>query len=203
MPNKGQIDHIDEEILERYALGKLDENDAAPLEEHLFVCHACQDRLADADAYIRSFRRVAPEIAAEPAKERWYERYFRLPKLVWVPAVAAMAVFAIVIQTTPTYNQTQVVTLRAYRGVEAGAEVEAGTLLELKLGTEGLKQGLPYRVEIVDAKGTKVWYGVAGWKDEIAAVNVPKPLGAGRYWVRLYDLPPESEVVREFGLTVR
>ena len=48
--------HIAEEVLETYALGKLDEAARAPLEEHLLLCPACQDRLSEMDEYIRVMR---------------------------------------------------------------------------------------------------------------------------------------------------
>lgn len=48
--------HIDEELLERYAMGQLEEPDAAPVEGHLLVCGHCQDRLAFLDAYVQAMR---------------------------------------------------------------------------------------------------------------------------------------------------
>lgn len=35
--------HLSEEIIERYAMGKLDECELAPAEEHLLVCQQCRD----------------------------------------------------------------------------------------------------------------------------------------------------------------
>jgi hypothetical protein len=203
MVNQSQSNHIDEEILERYALGKLGEEDVAPLEEHLFVCHACQDRLDDTDAFVSAFRTAIQEVPAGAAQERWYQRFFRIPKVAWVPALAAAAVLAIVVQTTPTIDKPQLVQLRTYRGAEVGGEVAAGSPLDLRLGSENLKRGLPYRVEIVDSRGARVWYGVASWDEDVAGVHVSKVLGAGKYWVRLYEVAPDSELVREYGLTVR
>jgi hypothetical protein len=203
MTDSVQIKHIEEEALERYALGKLTEDQVAPLEEHLFVCHECQDRLEAADDLISKLRVAAPLLDAQPAPEPWYERFFRIPKLAWVPAMAAAAVVAIVIQTTPSLDRSQVVELRALRGGDSTSEAESGSLLTLKLGTEGLTEGQPYRVEIVNSRGTRIWYGVVAWADGVARVNVPKLLGAGQYWVRLYGVNPESQLVREYGLKVR
>ena len=41
--------HIDEDTLELYAMNRLPEADAAPVEEHLLVCPHCQDRLIEID----------------------------------------------------------------------------------------------------------------------------------------------------------
>ena len=48
--------HATEEALEQYALGRLSDADAAPVEEHLLVCSLCQDRLQVTDAFIRALR---------------------------------------------------------------------------------------------------------------------------------------------------
>ena len=203
MPETSGINHIDDETIDRYALGKLTEEELAPVEEHLLVCHACQDKLDGADAFVSAFRAAAPLAMAVAPPDPWYRRWFSIPKIAWVPALAAMAILAIVVQTRPSLDRAQVVELRTYRGAEAASEVEAGSLLLLRLGTEGLKDREPYRVEIVDSRGTKIWYGVVAWSEGVASVHVPKLLGAGQYWVRLYEIPPDSDLVREYGLKVR
>jgi hypothetical protein len=58
--------HIEEELLERYSLGKLGEDECASLEEHLLVCHSCQDRLAETDEFVRTIRAAVPRLAAKP-----------------------------------------------------------------------------------------------------------------------------------------
>ncbi len=70
MTNGIHGDHIDEETLECYALGRLCEDEAAPVEEHLLVCHSCQDGLAAADEYIRAVRAAAPKLAPESEPDR-------------------------------------------------------------------------------------------------------------------------------------
>ena len=64
MVNGNHDDHVDEEILERYALGRLNEDEAAPVEEHLLVCHWCQDALGAAEEYIRAVRAAAPKLVS-------------------------------------------------------------------------------------------------------------------------------------------
>ncbi|MGD0500723.1 MAG: zf-HC2 domain-containing protein [Bryobacteraceae bacterium] len=48
--------HVDGELLERYAMDRTTETEAAPIEEHLLVCSRCRDRLSDLDAYIPAIR---------------------------------------------------------------------------------------------------------------------------------------------------
>ena len=54
--NTGFIFHIPEELLEQFALGKVPEPHCAPLDEHLLICPACQNSLAEIDEYIRVMR---------------------------------------------------------------------------------------------------------------------------------------------------
>ncbi len=47
------FDHFPESTWEAYSMGTLSEEDSAPLEEHLLICPACQDLLAEADEMVR------------------------------------------------------------------------------------------------------------------------------------------------------
>ena len=38
-----QMPHLPEEVIERYAMGKLSDREVAPVEEHLLVCQRCRD----------------------------------------------------------------------------------------------------------------------------------------------------------------
>jgi hypothetical protein len=51
--------HIPEEILDEFAMEKLPEPDCALWEEHLLICAACQDRLAEMDEFIRAAKDAA------------------------------------------------------------------------------------------------------------------------------------------------
>jgi hypothetical protein len=57
--NAGLDHHYPEEIWESYALGMLSEQQSAPLEEHLLICRACQDMLAELDEYLEVLRIAA------------------------------------------------------------------------------------------------------------------------------------------------
>jgi hypothetical protein len=54
---------IPEDRLESYAWGRLSEIDTAPLEDHLLLCAACQDRLAQLDDYLRVARAATQALA--------------------------------------------------------------------------------------------------------------------------------------------
>lgn len=56
-------DHIPEAIFDEFAMEMLCEEDCAFWEEHLLICDVCQDRLVEADEYIRVVRDAAAAIA--------------------------------------------------------------------------------------------------------------------------------------------
>lgn len=57
--NAGLDGHYPEEIWDSYAMGMLSEERSAPLEEHLLICPACQDVLAELDEYLEVVRTAA------------------------------------------------------------------------------------------------------------------------------------------------
>jgi predicted anti-sigma-YlaC factor YlaD len=62
--------HAGLEQLERYLLGDCAEEDCAWLEEHLLICAACRDRLAEHERYVNAMRRAAAEWrATHPPKD--------------------------------------------------------------------------------------------------------------------------------------
>jgi anti-sigma factor RsiW len=50
------VDHSSDDLLERYAMGRLLESELAPVEEHLLICEDCRNRLAEIDADIAAIR---------------------------------------------------------------------------------------------------------------------------------------------------
>jgi len=50
------MSHIPDDIMDNYALGRLPEAESAAVEEHLLVCHECQDRLHVTDVLIDALR---------------------------------------------------------------------------------------------------------------------------------------------------
>ncbi len=57
--------HVDEEALERYAMGALGEEDEAPIEEHLLLCGGCRNRLTEIDGFLKALRQ-RPEGTTTP-----------------------------------------------------------------------------------------------------------------------------------------
>lgn len=53
--------HVDEEGLERYAMGTLRDEETAAVEEHLLLCPDCQNKLAELDEFLRALRNPKPD----------------------------------------------------------------------------------------------------------------------------------------------
>ena len=58
--------HYPDDILERYAMGRLSTLECVPLEEHLLICRACQTKLLAVEEYIAVVR--AALAAASPRR---------------------------------------------------------------------------------------------------------------------------------------
>jgi hypothetical protein len=56
--------HIPEDMLDEFVMEMLPEQDYVFWEEHLLICPTCQDRLAQADEYVRLIKTAAAELQA-------------------------------------------------------------------------------------------------------------------------------------------
>lgn len=61
--------HLDGERMQLYSLGLLHGPEVAGFEQHLLICHVCQDRLAETDIYVRSMQSAARQIRAQQKSE--------------------------------------------------------------------------------------------------------------------------------------
>jgi anti-sigma factor RsiW len=60
-------EHPDEDSLEKYVLGLLDQHEAKQIEEHLLVCEVCIENARTQEDYIRAMRKA---LAAEQKKAK-------------------------------------------------------------------------------------------------------------------------------------
>ena len=69
--NTGSVPHIPEDMLERYAMGRLPDRERALLHEHLLICSACQISLKETDEYVKIMKAVTASLRPTP-----FERAF-------------------------------------------------------------------------------------------------------------------------------
>jgi hypothetical protein len=191
--------HINEETLDRYALGALSEDEAAALEEHMLGCEACQSLLRRADDFAAAFRVAAVAPDARPARGWWPRFRLRSAGLATAAAMAAGVLF-VATQRDLGPVAPAVVALHALRGPESPAQVPAGKPAWLTFDIASDSQQ-SYTARIVDLAGAEVVSGTPSWKDGRLGVTVAG-LRKGSYWVRVYRQGSPEPIV-EYGIEAR
>ena len=204
--------HASDEVLEQYAMGRLDAGAVQALEEHLLICSGCQDNLTFADAYQKSMRNAALELRrqssaqATPHGKKWFRGLVGLPKPVWILGMAALALLVATESRWPLIHssvaQPALVLLESKRGAESplNSSTPAAKPFTLVLDLTGLPLFPQYRLEIVDAAGRAVVGSTAAPANNELRATVAKGLPAGMYYVRVYA--PGPELLREYGFPV-
>ena len=200
--------HPTEEILEEYVFDRLPERLVAQVEEHLLVCPSCQNAVAETDRFVSTLRVAAksPAPVIGPVRSAWRTRLKAFPHLTQVqspvPVLAAAVLALVVVWQHPQGSSTPVaVSLSSVRGGDLLSPAPAGKLLQLRIEAPDLAPGRAYRADIVDAAGVPVCKGALTETDGKLVATISRPLGAGRYWVRLYDAG--GVLLREFGMSVK
>lgn len=192
--------HIEESLLEQYAMDVLPEQLRAGLDEHLLGCQDCQSRLVQLDTFLNAFRPAVRQMRQQPVATR---RIRLFPRLVWLAPVAALTaslVFLVLRPGVPAVTPA-FVQMRALRGPETAARLTAGQPAVLVFDIAGRDRGAKYEVEVVDPLGKTVWTVACESKEERLSVPVRK-LEPGSYWVRVYRNQPERSLLEEYALRV-
>jgi len=201
--------HPTEETWETYVFGRLSDQEAATVEEHLLVCESCQVTLQRVTEYIQlmkagtASRHTAP---ADPFVRCW--RKFRhstaqpVGRAVWITGLAAVC-FALWLPTgSRPSSETTSVRLESFRGGDVAiAHAPARRSLDLSIDASDVPPAPEFRVIIVTSSGKQVWTGAAAGSGGMLSVHVSQGLAAGTYWVRLYAR--ESERLGEYGLLIQ
>ncbi|HZT31164.1 MAG TPA: hypothetical protein VFA33_14845 [Bryobacteraceae bacterium] len=194
--------HASEEMLEQYATRHLPEGQQAAVEEHLLVCGSCVGALEETEAYLEAMRSAAGALRRlEKPPRGWLRRIPILtPSPLWAAGVATVLLaFTAGIQwhATRYVPPPLSVSLEAARGPEV-TQAPAGRPLVLHLDLIELPVCPAYRLEIVDAAGSRL----AEFRVEPRGAHLHVPvalrLGEGAYFVRLYS--PRQELLREYAL---
>ena len=201
--------HVLDENLEAYVLRQLQEEETEVLEDHLLLCHNCQQRLTETQQRIQATRTAARRIREEEERSsfrRPLARFFSslvVSRPAWA-AVAAMAVALVVFtprvqQSTLSYEE---VNLTVMRGEEAAFDADHGRRLRLHLDVRDLEVSAIARIAIVSAEGVPVWGSrIARPTGDALVVSIDRHLDAGQHWVRV--LSPSDQILREYSLRLR
>ena len=65
--------HIEDDLIERYSMGRLTEPELSEVEEHLLICTQCQERVEAEDRFTRAARAALsrPESAVRESQPSW------------------------------------------------------------------------------------------------------------------------------------
>lgn len=204
----GNDPHADDDLLERYSMGRLAGPELDRFEEHLLICPLCQDNLAATDAHVQSIRSAAAAWQEESVPADRQHALLDLPKSARVLGIVALGLFVAAGLRWRLLHRSAtppaLVVLEATRGAgnPAAAATPAGKPFLLTLDSTGLPPLPSYRLEIVDAAGRRVFESAAAAAngDKLRAA-VAQGLPAGAYFVRVYA--PGAELLREYALAVR
>jgi hypothetical protein len=201
--NESANAHLSEDVLELYSLGRLPEAELDRADDHLLICHTCQDKLQETDDYIRAVRAAAAELEAAPQRSSNWRQFvdglFAIPKPAWAAAGAAALAALMLPVFNPSTTTPQSVELSAYRNSQS-ASVNEGAPLSLQLP----RTATGSFAEIVKAAGgAAVWSGTPVREGEMLTLKVEEGLTEGAYWVRLYADSTRTEQLYEYALVAK
>ena len=211
---QGRVDHVCEEDLELYALGRLPALQVERLETHILICADCQDRLVETETYVQAVRDAALQLSREQHPS-WWRRLaglldaFVAPRLVWVAGAVLLAAGLTFLSLVwapsgPGASAPVAVALQTLRGAAGSqsAAAPSGRGLVLEADLAGLPQGESWELRLVDSAGRLVRTIVGEGTGTRVSWTVSKGLRKGAYWARLYARGAPGQLVREYALRV-
>ncbi|MBX9601803.1 MAG: hypothetical protein K2X35_12390 [Bryobacteraceae bacterium] len=191
--------HPPPDTLELYCLGRLDDAGSAVVEEHLLICHTCQDQLAELDQFVTSFRAASqPEAQRRAESSAWTWQ----PILNWALPAVALVAFTAYYSFRPPHmaipRPEQTIVLESLRGAKLSAKAGADRPLRLLAPAEDMTGTVEGR--LVNSTGAEIWRGPGVVEGSRITLRVNTGLDPGRVWLRIFT--PGGELRREFALDV-
>ena len=192
-------EHLDEDVLERYAMSTSSEFEAEEVEDHTALCAHCMDRLDGAKAFVSVIRKA---LVANPAKELFSARlskWLHSAHPVWAAgAVAAALLLFVAVKPAPIAPLGAISTV-AISGTRGTSTVVHGAgPFDFAIF---MPEAVPkYHAELLDQAGAKNWVGDVAGENGNVHVVVNRRIAAGQYFLRVTE--PSSGAVHEFGLKI-
>ncbi len=195
--------HIDENVLDRYAMGTLPGAAIPQVEEHLLSCSFCQSRLVETDDFLTHFRAAVTQVELHTAP--FWRRFLNAQRFIWGgSAVLAAGLVLLLVTGEPRLNKPEpaMVLMQSLRGPEEQAQIAKGSPSLLIFDLPMASTHPSYEVEVVDTAGKQILKGQGIVKDDRLAFPIQKLAPAG-YWVRIYQKQPARALVAEYGLQAK
>jgi hypothetical protein len=186
------IFHRTDDQLEQYALGRSADFDVPLLEQHLTICAACRERLNGIEDFALGMREaLSVKPILRPDWFGWLRRPVVSMGLTFAALIVVVGIYSSGGMKVAPSASLQLTAMRGEMPVTTPAR-------EFDLAfVDGPREGGPFRVEVVNATGARVWSGLA----ESEHFKLQKRLGPGEYFVRLYAA--SGEMLREYGFRIR
>jgi len=189
--------HIDENLLDQYAIGQLGGDTIEAVEEHLLECRHCQERLIALDEFIGLFRAAATQPDARPVP--FWQRFPKVRVLAWsAAAVMATVVSFISLEFRKPAMTPATVLMQAFRGPETTTVVAAGKPVRLIFDLQPAGSSQDYQFEVVNLLGTRLLASPVEFDQGRPSVLINQ-LEPGSYWARI-SRKADSELIAEYGL---
>ena len=197
------VPHIEENVLDRYAMGTLPGESIPKVEEHLLDCFFCQSRLVQTDEFLAIFRAAATQVELRPVP--LWQRLVNAQRLLWGgSAVVAAGLVLLMVPGVPEQIKPQpaIVLMQSLRGPEARTEVARGRPSLLIFDVPIVPGRRDFEIEVVDTAGNEVLKGNGNVKEDHLTFSIGR-LAPARYWVRVYQRQPARVLVAEYGLQAK
>lgn len=211
--NKTTPIHPSEELLEKFARNRCNEEELERVESHFLGCDACVSRLEEIDSFLSAFKPGYQEFQAnrraKETKDLNKKSRSWIFSPVWSLGMASAAVLAIGLFSLPSLHPNNShkpvpvaeLQLSANRGNEMSEAPTARPLL-VHLNATDLPQ-TALSAEVVDSSGSTVWKGSTQVENDKASVSLPE-MRAGSYFLRLYSRQAgQSDLLREFAFQIK
>ena len=193
--------HLNEDVLERYAMRHLSEEDAETVEDHLSLCSHCQARLDENHAFIATLR-LADKMS--PARNSgwlrlpaWLQAGWRVPVWTGVAAGAAALILAVSLDRRPDeLGKLALVNIEGTRGASTVAHGEGP--FEFKVFMPAAARS--YHVQLLDGSGDKRWEGDVAGDNGNLHVIVKRRIAAGQYYLHVTEAETGSQ--HDYGVRV-
>jgi hypothetical protein len=191
--------HLQDEILERYAMNSLPEAEAETVEDHLAFCSHCLDRLDETTAFVKGMHTALKnQPAEEPRRFQlpfWLQRGWAAP--MWAGAAFAAAGIFFAIHHTGALPTPAMVILDGTRSTSSVVHGAGPFDFELFMPAEGKN----FHVELVDDHGNKKWESNVPGEDGKLHAVVKQRVPQGQYFIEVTDSANGDK--REFAVTVQ
>lgn len=190
-------EHPSDDALEMYSLSRLSGAELDAVEDHLFRCAHCQERVSLEEEYLQAVKLglQAMKEVEKPASRPW------LARALSIAASVIIGTFGLTWWTLhPTAAVSPaVLTLSPLRAASANITVKPHQPLAIRIPREGLTTDGPFRVDIVRADNQPAWSGPTTASTNHLEIRLTRGLAPGHYWVRVHD---SATQVAEMSLAV-